>query len=85
MKVDGKNMRPIWFDTALQVVRAIDQRFLPHKLIIKTLTTVDDTIHAIKEMVVRGAPLIGATGALGVYISRVQWNNKGSDNDYLAS
>ncbi len=85
MKVDGKNMRPIWFDAASQVVQAIDQRFLPHKLIIKNLNTVDDTIHAIKEMVVRGAPLIGATGALGVYISLVQANNKGVDNDYLVS
>ena len=85
MKVDGKNMRPIWFDAASQVVQAIDQRFLPHKLIIKNLNTVDDTIHAIKEMVVRGAPLIGATGALGVYISLVQENNKGTDNDFLVS
>jgi len=54
-------------------------------LIIKNLYTVDDTIHAIKEMVVRGAPLIGATGALGVYISLVQKKNKGADNDYLVS
>ena len=85
MKVDGKDMRPIWFDMASETVQVIDQRFLPHKLIIKNLYTVDDTIHAIKEMVVRGAPLIGATGALGVYISLVQENNKGADNDYLVS
>jgi len=85
MKMDGKNMRPIWFDTASEKVQVIDQRFLPHKLIIKDLNTVDDTIFAIKEMVVRGAPLIGATGALGVYISLVQENNKGADNDYLIS
>ena len=83
MKVDGKDMRPIWFDKASETVQVIDQRFLPHKLIIEDLNTVDDTIHAIKEMVVRGAPLIGATGALGVYISLVQENNKGADNDYL--
>ncbi len=85
MKVDGKDMRPIWFNMASETVQVIDQRFLPHKLIIKDLNTVDDTIHAIKEMVVRGAPLIGATGALGVYISLVQGNNKGADNDYLMS
>ena len=65
MKVDGKDMRPIWFDAASQTVQVIDQRFLPHKLVILDLKSVDDTIHAIKEMVVRGAPLIGATGALG--------------------
>ncbi len=85
MKVDGKSMRPIWYDEASKLVQAIDQRFLPHKLTIKNLATVDDTIHAIKEMVVRGAPLIGATGALGVFISLVQENNKKSDNDYLLS
>jgi len=85
MKVDGKDMRPIWFDMASKTVQVIDQRFLPHKLIIKDLNTVDDTIHAIKNMVVRGAPLIGATGALGVYISLVQEKNRGADNDYLLS
>ena len=40
MKVDGKEMRPIWFDTILRTVRIIDQRFLPHELIIETLNTV---------------------------------------------
>ncbi len=83
MKVDGKEMRPIWFDKISQTVQVIDQRFLPHKLVVNTLATVDETIYTIKEMVVRGAPLIGATGALGVYISLTQKNNKGADNNYL--
>ena len=85
MKVDGKDMRPIWFDHDSRVVRVIDQRFLPHQFIIEDLTTVDRTIYAIKEMFVRGAPLIGATGAFGVYISLVQKNAGGTDNDYLVS
>ena len=83
MKVDGKDMRPIWFNTALKTVQVIDQRFLPHELVIKDLSTVDAVIYAIQEMVVRGAPLIGATGALGVYVSLVQDNNGGADNQYL--
>ncbi len=83
MRVDGKDMRPIWFDETTQTVQVIDQRFLPHKLIVEDLKDVDRTIYAIKEMFVRGAPLIGATGAFGVYISLVQENNKGADNDYL--
>lgn len=83
MKVDGKEMRPIWFNRTSKTVQVIDQRFLPHELIIESLNTVDDVIRAIKEMVVRGAPLIGATGALGVYVSLVQENNDGADNDYL--
>ncbi len=83
MRVDGKQMRPIWFDKDSETVRVIDQRFLPHELIVEDLTTVDQVIYAIKEMVVRGAPLIGATGALGVYVSLVQENNGGADNEYL--
>lgn len=85
MEVDGNQMRPIWFDKKARTVKVIDQRFLPHELIIADLNTVDDTVYAIKEMFVRGAPLIGATGALGVYISLVQENNNGGDNDYLIS
>ncbi len=85
MKVDGKDMRPIWFDTSSQTVQVIDQRFLPHEMVIMDLNTADDTIYAIKEMVVRGAPLIGATGALGVYVILVQDGNKGADNEYFVA
>ncbi|MCF6249199.1 MAG: S-methyl-5-thioribose-1-phosphate isomerase [Desulfobacula sp.] len=85
MKVDGKDMRPIWFNPDSKIVQVIDQRFLPHRLIVEDLLTMDRTIYAIKEMFVRGAPLIGATGAFGVYISLVQKNNKGADNAYLIS
>ncbi len=85
MKVDGKEMRPIWYDAASETVRVIDQRFLPHRLIIEDLKSVDDVICAIKEMYVRGAPLIGATGALGVYVSLVQEKNGGADDHYLES
>ncbi len=83
MKVDGKEMRPIWFNRDTQTVQVIDQRFLPHELIIEDLTTVDAVIHAVKEMYVRGAPLIGATGALGVYVSLVQAGNQGADDAYF--
>jgi methylthioribose-1-phosphate isomerase len=70
MKVDNTNMRPIWVNPADEtVVNVIDQRRLPHEFTVMDLKTVDQTIYAIKEMVVRGAPLIGATGAYGVYLS----------------
>ena len=68
MNVDGKQMRPIWVDEQ-GVVQAIDQRQLPHSLEILALTSVDNVIHAIKTMVVRGAPLIGVTGAYGVLVA----------------
>ena len=85
MKVDGKDMRPIWFDTETRTVQIIDQRLLPHELVIVDLTDVDLVIRAIKDMFVRGAPLIGATGALGVYVALVQEGNGGADNAYLES
>jgi len=69
MKVDGKNMRPIWLDAKGNVVKVIDQRYLPHEFVVADLKTVDDVIFAIKEMVVRGAPLIGVTAAYGVFIA----------------
>ena len=70
MNVDGREMRPIWLnrDNPLEV-HVIDQRMLPHNLVIAPLKDVDDTIHAIVEMFVRGAPLIGATGAWGIYLA----------------
>ncbi|MBF0242995.1 MAG: S-methyl-5-thioribose-1-phosphate isomerase [Desulfamplus sp.] len=64
-----KGLRPIWFDLESKTVKVIDQRMLPHKFVVAELKTVDDVIGAIKEMFVRGAPLIGATGAFGVYIA----------------
>jgi methylthioribose-1-phosphate isomerase len=69
MKVDGKDIRPIWLNKDDEtIVNIIDQRALPHKCIVADLKTLDDMIHAIKEMYVRGAPLIGASGAYGVYL-----------------
>ncbi len=69
MIVDGKQIRPIWLGDDQQVVRVIDQRKLPHEFVVEDLRTVDDAIRAIREMYVRGAPLIGVTGAYGVYLA----------------
>jgi methylthioribose-1-phosphate isomerase len=83
MKVDGKAMRPIARDEKTGRVRVIDQRLLPHELVMMDLTSVDETIHAIKDMVVRGAPLIGATGAFGVYTALTQKGARPGDTAYL--
>ena len=81
MKVDGKDIRPIWFDKDSETVKVIDQRALPHEFVVAELKTVDDVITAIKEMYVRGAPLIGVTGAYGVYIATLH----SETDDELAS
>jgi len=67
--VEGNNLTTIWYDTFDGWVKIIDQRLLPHKLKIVGLKTLDETIFAIKEMQVRGAPLIGVTAAYGLYLA----------------
>lgn len=69
MEVDGKNVRPVWLDSDLKTVKVIDQRRLPHEFVVADLKTVDDILTAIQKMYVRGAPLIGVTGAYGVYLA----------------
>ena len=58
-------MRTIW-PTGRQTVGIIDQTKLPFELAKAELKSADDAAHAIKSMLVRGAPLIGATAAYGV-------------------
>ena len=83
MKVDGKDIRPIWLDEDLKTVKIIDQRVLPHKFVISDLKTVDNVVTAIKEMYVRGAPLIGVTGAYGVYLATLNSPAKNVSDAYL--
>lgn len=83
MNVDGKNIRTIWPDKSGQTVKIIDQRKLPHRFVIEDLRTVDDVITAIKDMYVRGAPLIGATGAYGVYLAVLNAPGGRADEQYL--
>lgn len=83
MKVDGKDLRTIWLDPDEKTVKIIDQRRLPHELVLIDLETVDDAITAIKDMAVRGAPLIGATGAYGVYLATLNTPRHPIENNFL--
>jgi methylthioribose-1-phosphate isomerase len=69
MKVDGKAMRSIWLEPDGWSVGIIDQTALPHRLITMRLTTLDEVAHAIRAMLIRGAPLIGATAAYGICLA----------------
>jgi len=69
MKVNGKNLTTIWYDEKEDHINIIDQTILPHKIKIRSLKTLEDTTHAIKNMLVRGAPLIGVTAAYGMYLA----------------
>ena len=83
MKVDGRDLRTIWLDPDAKTVKIIDQRRLPHELVLLDLHTVDDAIAAIKDMAVRGAPLIGATGAYGIYLAALNAPCHPIEDDYL--
>lgn len=63
-----KTFRTIW-TTEDRFVEVIDQRMLPHQFSVVKLETYEDAVKAIKEMIVRGAPLIGATAAYGIYLA----------------
>lgn len=69
MKVGKRHTRTIWLGSDKRSVEIIDQRWLPHEFRIASLSSVDDVAVAIKDMWVRGAPLIGVTAAYGVAIA----------------
>jgi methylthioribose-1-phosphate isomerase len=69
MKIDGKQIRTIWVESDGASVGIIDQTELPHRFVIKRLAAVEDVARAIKIMQVRGAPLIGAAAAYGLWLA----------------
>jgi S-methyl-5-thioribose-1-phosphate isomerase len=68
MKINGKDYQALWQEG--HIVQFIDQRKLPYSLEIYSARTVDDIVYAIKEMVVRGAPAIGAAAAYGMALGQ---------------
>ena len=85
MLLQGKHFNTIWLnekDSSFFFV--IDQRFLPHELKIIDIKSSSETAFAIKEMIVRDAPLIGVTAAFGLYLATLEANKDNFDN-YLDS
>ena len=68
MNYRGKHWRTIWRneDDPGGSIGVLDQRLLPHEFNTLTLRTMEDCAEAIRNMTVRGAPLIGATAAYGM-------------------
>jgi methylthioribose-1-phosphate isomerase len=69
MKIQGRSYRTIWPSLDGNAVEVIDQTKLPHRFETRRLSTVEDAAHAIRGMIVRGAPLIGATAAYGLALA----------------
>ncbi len=72
MKVGGVALRPLRGTAQRDAVQVIDQRGLPHRLELATLHTPQQVFTAIRDMWVRGAPLIGATAAYGLALQMRQ-------------
>ncbi|MFW6338695.1 MAG: S-methyl-5-thioribose-1-phosphate isomerase [Alkalispirochaetaceae bacterium] len=70
MLIDGTHYRTIWREPGHpEVVRIIDQTLLPHEFSVMELSSAEEAAHAIREMHVRGAGLIGATAGYGMYLA----------------
>jgi methylthioribose-1-phosphate isomerase len=69
MKIDGTPYRAIWSGEDGASACIIDQTRLPHEFVTVDLHSVDDAATAIRDMWVRGAPLIGATAAYGMALA----------------
>ncbi len=84
MKINNTPFRTIWLkpdDPA--TVQIIDQRHLPHRFVIEDLKTLEDFEAAIRDMHVRGAPLIGSAAAYGMYVAAISLRDEKFDEKML--
>jgi len=72
-----------WVDEPRPTIRLIDQTRLPGTEQYLDVTTVDVLVESIQDLVIRGAPALGATGALGVALAMVQARDEGWDGAQL--
>ena len=84
MRATGEDFRTIWLKPGdPTTVQVIDQRKLPHDYVIADLRNYKEGAHAIREMLVRGAPLIGATAAWSIYLAALECENSENRFDFL--
>ena len=69
MNIDGHPWRTIWLEDGGRSIGVIDQTRLPHEFATCSIATLEEAATAISSMVVRGAPLIGVTGAYGLMLA----------------
>jgi len=81
MKIGSKQFTSLWYDSTTDQVFYIDQTRLPWELVIREMKTFEDGIRAIKDMEVRGAPLIGVAATFALYIGM----KENGDFNHLAS
>ncbi len=80
MLINNKHYHTIWHNVQKDSVEVIDQRLLPFRFETIELNTIQDAWHAIQDMIVRGAPLIGVTAAYGLWLGIKNLNNIDKEN-----
>jgi methylthioribose-1-phosphate isomerase len=80
MNVNGNHYRTIWLKDG-KTVQIINQTLLPFKFEIMDILTLEDAAKAIKDMYVRGAGLIGAAAAFGMYLAALNAKEKTFNDD----
>lgn len=75
MLINGKKSHTIWVNEQSGIVQIYDQRYLPHEIKIVDINSSEEAFHAIRDMLIRGAPLIGVTAAYGVYLASKEQAN----------
>jgi methylthioribose-1-phosphate isomerase len=84
MLVNGKSYHTIWLDPEDdKFFRTIDQRYLPFEFRVEELKSIEDVFFAIRDMHLRGAPLIGAAASAGIYLSLFNLPASGDPFVYL--
>lgn len=83
MIINKKHFRTIWLSDDKKEVEIIDQRFLPFEFIVEKIKTSTDMAVAIKDMHLRGAPLIGAAAAYGMYLATLEAFNKPDPSEHI--
>lgn len=84
MRTQSGHYRTIWLHPQKEdTVCVIDQRFLPHEFTISELRSLEDACRAIRDMQVRGAPLIGVTAAFGMYLAVLEAPQNSAFDSFL--
>jgi methylthioribose-1-phosphate isomerase len=84
MEVNGKHYRTIWVENKNpDIIHIIDQTKLPYEFVIKQIKNYKEMLTAIKDMEVRGAGLIGAAGAYGMYLATLEAPSGKGFNEFI--
>ncbi|MBP7554499.1 MAG: S-methyl-5-thioribose-1-phosphate isomerase, partial [Spirochaetes bacterium] len=83
MIINNKKYRSIWMSEDKLSIEIIDQRYLPFEFIIETINSSTEMAVAIRDMHLRGAPLIGVAAAYGMYLAALEASRKPDFSQHL--